>query len=99
MVTFAESRSSATALVPRAIIVAAAKYRPILPPQLISLLITSSQMTITFVPPGVEAPVGDGVFDGAVRFVRVRAVGKAAEAHVGADIAIEAGHLFGHDVP
>src|SRR4051794_37954515 len=99
MVTLTKSRSSAIALVQRAIIVAAAKYRPILPPQLISLFITGSQVTIALVPPSVEAAIGDGVFDGAVRFVCVRAVGKAAETDVGTDVAIKSGDFFGDDVP
>src|SRR5262245_18708838 len=56
-------------------------------------------MAIAFVPPCVEHAVGDGVFDGAGGLVRVGAVGKAAEADVGADVAIITGDLLWHDVP
>ena len=58
-----------------------------------------TEMAIALVAAGVEPAVGDGVFDGAVGFVRVGAVGKAAEADVGADVAVEAGDFFGDDVP
>src|SRR5262245_52183308 len=56
-------------------------------------------MAIAFVPPGVEAVVGDGVFDGAVGFMHVRAVGIAAQADIGTDVAVVTRDLFWHDVP
>ena len=57
------------------------------------------QVAKALVAAGVEQVVGHGVFDGAVGFVRVRAVGKAAAADVRADVAIEAGDFFGDHVP
>ena len=66
---------------------------------ILSLLLSAEQMTITLVPPLVQPAVGHGVLDGAVVLVGVRAVGKLAEADVGPQIAVEAGHFFGDHVP
>ena len=43
--------------------------------------------------------VGYGVFDGTLGFVRVGAVGKTAKTDVGANVAIQGGHLLRDDVP
>ena len=56
-------------------------------------------MAVAFVTPHVEAPVGHGVFDGAVFFVAVGAIGEIAAAHVGADVSKVTGDFFGDYVP
>src|SRR5262245_49798588 len=56
-------------------------------------------MAITLVPPHVESAVGYGVFHRAMRLVRVRAVWKAAEADVRANVAVVARDLLGNHVP
>src|SRR4051812_30406007 len=54
-----------------------------------SQITSAAQVAIAFIAAGVEAAVGDRVFDGAVGFVRVRAIGIAAQADVGADVTVK----------
>ncbi len=56
-------------------------------------------MTITLVPPLVQPAVGHGVLHRAIVLVRMGAVGKAAEAHVGPQVAEKTAHLLGTHVP
>src|SRR5436190_567671 len=64
-----------------------------------SFLASATYVAKAFIPPRIQSVVGDGVFDGAIGLVRVGAVGEAAKADVGPNVAIEAGDFFGHDVP
>jgi len=58
---------------------------------LLLTLIPGVHVAIAIVTAGVEAAVGHGVFHGAIEFVRVRTVGKAAEVHIRANIPKVAG--------
>ena len=62
-------------------------------------LLTREQVTVAFVASCIDATIGDGVFDGTVRFMRVRATGKATETHVRAQVAIVACNFFGRHIP
>jgi hypothetical protein len=56
-------------------------------------------LTVAVIPAGVELAVCDGIFDGAIIFVGMGAVRKAAVINVGAQVAKETGDLFGNHVP
>src|SRR5688572_25213693 len=61
--------------------------------------VAGTNLHVTFIAAGVDPAVGDCVLDRTVVLVRVGAVGKAAAAHVWPQVAVEAGDLFGNDVP
>jgi hypothetical protein len=51
-------------------------------------------MAVAFIPPDVQAIIGDGVFDCTIGFVRVSAIGKTAVADIRPDVAIQGGDFF-----
>jgi len=61
--------------------------------------VARADLDVTFITACVDPAVGNCVFYGAIVFVRVRAIGEAAAAYIGSQLAEEAGDLFGNHVP
>ena len=64
-----------------------------------STKVARADLYVALVSPGVDPTISNSVFDRTIGLVRVCAVGEAATAYIRAQLAEEAGDLFGDHVP